>query len=100
MSYKEVNKEEALALLRRPGSEGGMGYRESPRGSAVGQQQQQSTEALHAAAPAQQADHDLKHKQLTSANVKHSLLPAIIYGEHIPPLHAACRMSMLQHSTL
>jgi hypothetical protein len=81
MSYKEVNKEEALALLRRPGSEGGMAYRDSPRSSSTGQQQQGS-DASHEASTAKEEEHSGKSKALlTSANVKHSLLPAIIYGE-------------------
>jgi hypothetical protein len=81
MSYKEVNKEEALALLRRPGSEGGMAYRDSPRGSTVGHQQQAPSETLHVAAAALEGE-STKSKPLTSAHVKHSLLPAVIYGEH------------------
>jgi hypothetical protein len=82
MSYKEVNKEEALALLRRPGSEGGMSYRDSPRSSSTGQQQQQGSDASHVASTAKEEEHSGKSKALlTSANVKHSLLPAIIYGE-------------------
>jgi hypothetical protein len=82
MSYKEVNKEEALALLRRPGSDGGMVFRDSPRGSSTTGQQQQGSDAPHHASPAKEEEHDSKSKALlTSANVKHSLLPAVIYGE-------------------
>uniref|UniRef100_A0A383W0N7 Sugar phosphate transporter domain-containing protein n=1 Tax=Tetradesmus obliquus TaxID=3088 RepID=A0A383W0N7_TETOB len=77
MSYKEVNKDEALALLRRPGSEGGMSHRESPGGSTAAQQQQSPPEPLHTAAPEGNSN---KLKPLTSTHVKQTLLPAIIYG--------------------
>jgi hypothetical protein len=96
MSYKEVNKEEALALLRRPGSDGGMAYRESPKkasSSMAGPQQQPGSEGSHPAGSAKEEEHSGKSKVLlTSANVKHSLLPAIIYGEGLLLLMpTACR---------
>lgn len=82
MSYKEVNKEEALALLRRPGSEGGITHRDSPRSSAAGQQQHQASEALHVTGAATEEEHSSRSKTLlTTPHVKQSLLPAVIYGE-------------------
>jgi hypothetical protein len=85
MSCKEVNKEEALALLCRPGSDGGMAYRESPNtasSSMAGLQQQPGSERPHPAGSAKKEEHSGKSKGLlTSADVKHSLLPAIMYGE-------------------
>ncbi|KAF6259080.1 hypothetical protein COO60DRAFT_1053503 [Scenedesmus sp. NREL 46B-D3] len=81
MSYKEVNKEEALALLRRPGSEGGITHRDSPRSSAAGQQQHQASEALHVTGAATEEEHSSRSKTLlTTPHVKQSLLPAVIYG--------------------